>query len=221
MRRRQSRVRRGTMRTAKHARPAKARRLMPTDPTPDPHESQDPYVETRDGQLYVRGSDVRLERLILMWGRGQVPDALRDQFPSLSLAAIYGAVAYALGHKDELDRLTAEYQRQHPEEAAAGRGMGYLFHRVVAGERPHDEGVPSDRDRFDKFDARARKTFSLAQEEAQRFNHNYIGTEHLLLGTVREGEGIAGRVLESLGVTYERAKTATNEVLREQGGQEE
>src|SRR5215469_4272498 len=51
----------------------------------------------------------------------------------------------------------------------------------------------NDRDRFDKFTERARKVLSLAQEEAQRFNHNYIGTEHLLLGLVREGEGVAAK----------------------------
>ena len=43
-------------------------------------------------------------------------------------------------------------------------------------------------DRFDKFTERARRVLTLAQEEAQRFNHNYIGTEHLLLGLVREGD---------------------------------
>jgi ATP-dependent Clp protease ATP-binding subunit ClpC len=50
-------------------------------------------------------------------------------------------------------------------------------------------------DRFDKFTDRARKVLTLAQDEAQRFNHNYIGTEHLLLGLGREGEGVAARVL--------------------------
>jgi ATP-dependent Clp protease ATP-binding subunit ClpC len=55
-------------------------------------------------------------------------------------------------------------------------------------------------DRFDKFTERARKVLQLAQEEAQRFNHNYIGTEHLLLGLVREGEGVAAKVLGNLGV---------------------
>jgi ATP-dependent Clp protease ATP-binding subunit ClpC len=57
-----------------------------------------------------------------------------------------------------------------------------------------------NRDRFDKFTERARKVLSLAQEEAQRFNHNYIGTEHLLLGLVREGDGVAAKVLSNLGV---------------------
>ena len=52
-------------------------------------------------------------------------------------------------------------------------------------------------DRFDRFTDRARKVLTLAQDEAQRFNHNYIGTEHLLLGLVREGEGVAAKVLEN------------------------
>ena len=55
-------------------------------------------------------------------------------------------------------------------------------------------------DKFEKFTERARKVLSLAQDEAQRFNHNYIGTEHLLLGLVREGDGVAAKVLANLGV---------------------
>ena len=50
-------------------------------------------------------------------------------------------------------------------------------------------------DRLEKFTDRARKVLTLAQDEAQRFNHNYIGTEHLLLGLVREGEGLASQLL--------------------------
>ena len=57
-----------------------------------------------------------------------------------------------------------------------------------------------DRDRFDKFSERARKVMSLAHEEAQRLQQNYIGTEHLLLGLLREGEGAAVKVLSNLGV---------------------
>lgn len=66
-----------------------------------------------------------------------------------------------------------------------------------------------DRDRFDKFTKPARKVLSLAHEEALRFQHNYIGTEHLLLGLIREGEGIAAGVLESLGVNLEKVRTQT------------
>jgi ATP-dependent Clp protease ATP-binding subunit ClpA len=71
----------------------------------------------------------------------------------------------------------------------------------------------NDRDRFDRFTERARKVLSLAQEEAQRFQHNYIGTEHLLLGLVREGEGVAGRVLESLGVELYKVRQAVEFII--------
>src|SRR5205085_84231 len=74
-------------------------------------------------------------------------------------------------------------------------------------------------ERFDKFTERARKVLTLAQEEAQRFNHNYIGTEHLLLGLVREGEGIAAGVLESLGVSLEKVRTQVIQVLNTSGPQ--
>src|SRR5216117_2401632 len=63
-------------------------------------------------------------------------------------------------------------------------------------------------DKFEKFTERARKVFSLAQEEAQRFNHNYIGTEHLLLGLVREGDGVAARVLGNMGVQLPKVRSA-------------
>ncbi len=71
----------------------------------------------------------------------------------------------------------------------------------------------NDRDRFDRFTERARKVLSLAQEEAQRFQHNYIGTEHLLLGLIREGEGVAARVLESLGVELYKVRQAVEFII--------
>lgn len=64
---------------------------------------------------------------------------------------------------------------------------------------------------FDRFSERARKVLSLAQEEAQQFQQNAIGTEHLLLGVVREGESVPAIVLRSLGVTPERLRTAIEE----------
>ena len=68
-------------------------------------------------------------------------------------------------------------------------------------------------DRFHKFTERARKVLSLAQEEAQRFQHNYIGTEHLLLGIIREGEGVAAKVLRNLGVDLDRARSSVESIL--------
>src|ERR671939_358760 len=70
-------------------------------------------------------------------------------------------------------------------------------------------------DRFDKFTERARKVLQLAQEEARRLNHHYIGTEHLLLGLVREGEGIAAGVLESLGVSLDKVRSQVIYVLNQ------
>ena len=52
-------------------------------------------------------------------------------------------------------------------------------------------------DKLDRFSKRARKVLTMAQEEAQRLNHNYIGTEHILLGLIREGEGVAAAVLQN------------------------
>lgn len=63
-----------------------------------------------------------------------------------------------------------------------------------------------DRDRFDKFTPGARKVLNLAQDEAHSFNHNYMGTEHLLLGLLREGEGIGAQALKRLGVNLEEAR---------------
>ena len=60
--------------------------------------------------------------------------------------------------------------------------------------------------RFEKFSERARRVLTLAQEEAQRFNHNYIGTEHILLGLLREQEGVAAQVLMNLGLKLEEVR---------------
>lgn len=68
--------------------------------------------------------------------------------------------------------------------------------------------------RFDKFTERARRVLTRAQEEAVRLGHMFIGTEHLQLGLVREGEGIAAEVLESVGVTLARVRAQTERLLR-------
>ena len=67
--------------------------------------------------------------------------------------------------------------------------------------------------RFEKFSERARRVLSLAQEEAQRFNHNYIGTEHILLGLVRETDGVAAKVLGSLGVELNKVRSAVEFII--------
>jgi ATP-dependent Clp protease ATP-binding subunit ClpA len=59
---------------------------------------------------------------------------------------------------------------------------------------------------FERFTERARRVIILAQEEAKRLNHSAVGTEHILLGIVREGEGVASKVLESLNISPERVR---------------
>ena len=67
--------------------------------------------------------------------------------------------------------------------------------------------------RFEKFSERARRVLSLAQEEAIRFNHNYIGTEHILLGLVRENEGVAARVLANMNVDLQKVRSAVEFII--------
>jgi len=79
----------------------------------------------------------------------------------------------------------------------------------------HSNKPPEDdRNRFDRFDKQARKVLSLAQEEAQRFQHNYIGTEHLLLGLVRGGDNTrAGQALYSLGVDLNKVRNSVEFII--------
>ena len=67
--------------------------------------------------------------------------------------------------------------------------------------------------RFEKFSERARRVLTLAQEEAQRFNHNYIGTEHILLGLVREEEGVGAKVLVNLGAGLSKVRSAVEFII--------
>ena len=73
--------------------------------------------------------------------------------------------------------------------------------------------LESDRDRFSRFTERARKVLTLAQEEAHRLKHDYIGTEHLLLGLIREGEGVAVTILNNLGVELQQVRKAIEFII--------
>jgi ATP-dependent Clp protease ATP-binding subunit ClpA len=66
---------------------------------------------------------------------------------------------------------------------------------------------------FERFTDRARRVVVLAQEEATMLNHNYIGTEHLLLGLIHEGEGVAAKALESLGISLEAVRQQVEEII--------
>ena len=66
---------------------------------------------------------------------------------------------------------------------------------------------------FERFTDRARRVVVLAQEEARMLNHNYIGTEHILLGLIHEGEGVAAKALESLGIALEGVRAQVEEII--------
>jgi ATP-dependent Clp protease ATP-binding subunit ClpC len=66
---------------------------------------------------------------------------------------------------------------------------------------------------FERFTDRARRVVVLAQEEARMLNHNYIGTEHILLGLVHEGEGVASKALESMNISLEAAFQKVEEII--------
>src|SRR5258708_4503772 len=83
-----------------------------------------------------------------------------------------------------------------------------LSENAVKGETQVNE-----RERFEKFTERARKVLSLAQDEAQRFQHQYIGTEHVLLGLMREDEGVAAKVLDNLGIDLNKVRSAVEFIL--------
>src|SRR5437660_4279187 len=66
---------------------------------------------------------------------------------------------------------------------------------------------------FERCTDRARRVVALAQEEARMLNHNYIGTEHILLGLIRESEGVAAKALESLGISLEAVRRQVKEII--------
>ena len=66
---------------------------------------------------------------------------------------------------------------------------------------------------FERFTDRARRVVVLAQEEAKMLNHNYIGTEHILLGLIHEGEGVAAKALESLGISLDAVREQVQDII--------
>lgn len=86
--------------------------------------------------------------------------------------------------------------------------LGQLVGKVLQGKQS-----PGSRDRFDRFTKRARNVLNFSQEEARSFQHNYIGTEHLLLGLIREGGGVAAQVLNNLGVEANQVRQAIEAII--------
>ena len=66
---------------------------------------------------------------------------------------------------------------------------------------------------FERFTERARRVVVLAQQEARMLNHNYIGTEHILLGLIREGDGVAARALTTMGISLDAVRQAVEDII--------
>lgn len=66
---------------------------------------------------------------------------------------------------------------------------------------------------FERFTDRARRVIVLAQEEAKMLNHNYIGTEHILLGLIHEGEGVAAKALEQLEISLDAVREQVTDII--------
>jgi ClpA/ClpB-like protein len=133
------------------------------------------------------------------------------EFADLGTAAI---VAVAVGLVPVIGAFIASRQMRREFGGwmadPTGTRMAHLAGELRRGEwtEPQQRVSSAVGGRFDTFTDRARKVLTLAQDEAQRFNHNYIGTEHLLLGLVRERQGLAARVLVGMGIELEQIRTA-------------
>ncbi len=79
----------------------------------------DPYIEMREGVYRIRGSNVSLDSIVIFWHQGETPEELQESFPTLTLAQVYGAIAYYLNHKSEIDQYLAESKAKYQEQRAA------------------------------------------------------------------------------------------------------
>lgn len=126
--------------------------------------------------------------------------------------------AYRVGGEYRFTRRDLEeyLKRQRVPGADEGRdpldALAGLVRKMFAGDKMSIDANLA-RGGFERFTKRARHVLQLAQEEAQRLNHNYMGTEHLLLGLVREEEGLAAQVLKSMGVQLERVRSAVEFII--------
>jgi len=115
--------------------------------------------------------------------------------------------------QDYLQRQRIVAHAQHESGTSSSNPLdqfAHLLRKIIQGKYTTPSGLIG---RFDLFTKRASHVLALAQEEAQHFQHNYIGTEHLLLGLVREGEGVASQVLSNLGIEVDQVRHAVEAII--------
>jgi excisionase family DNA binding protein len=146
---------------------------------------------------YLRVDVVTIRRLI---SRGELP-------------------AYRIGGEYRFTQSDLEdYLQRQRVSAGTGDGSGTTASTPREWVRKGLQGkhtTPFDlvSDRFDKFTEQARRVLHLSQEEAQRFQHHYVGTEHLLLGLLREDAGVAAQVLRNLNVELKQVREAVESII--------
>src|SRR5262249_18473788 len=86
--------------------------------------------------------------------------------------------------------------------------------RSLDPRRPVGAGLAETAGMYERFTDRARKVMQLANQEAQRFNHEYIGTEHILLGLVKEGSGVAANVLKNLDIDLRKIRLEVEKIVQ-------
>jgi ATP-dependent Clp protease ATP-binding subunit ClpA len=135
---------------------------------------------------------------VLTVGSGTAACVLRDC--GVDVAVVVGALEMA-------DRIDASLYRRHddakPEQTLAGLPVG------SSGSRPE----PTAESPYARFSERARQVVVLSQDEARALKHDYVGTEHILLGLLREEEGLAARVLNSLDITVKEAREQVAKIV--------
>ena len=131
------------------------------------------------------------------------------------IAAIVGAAAGAIAGllAGGAVLLATRGQPRSSMSRYYARDTAHATHREFGPNLPPPGPFTGGARPFDRFNDRAKRVLALAQDEAIRFNHNYIGTEHMLLALVREGEGVAARVLDSLGVELSKVRSAVEFIV--------
>jgi hypothetical protein len=108
-------------------------------------------------------------------------------------------------------RLHLEFPVERTENQTTHDQLDATYRMGIGHSR--DDYEKAARSMFERFTDRGRRVVVLAQEEARMLNHNYIGTEHLLLGLIRESGGVAARALESLGLSLEAVRQQVEEII--------
>ncbi len=127
--------------------------------------------------------------------------------------------AYRIGGEYRFTQSDLEdYLQRQRVSAGTGDGSGTFASTPREGVRKglqekHTTPFDPVSDRFDKFTEQARRVLHLSQEEAQRFQHHYVGTEHLLLGLLREDAGVAAQVLRNLNVEPKQVREAVESII--------